>query len=368
MAQAKILGISNSIGVFDQFGMPVQNTTQLAAENVASNVAKYYKHWNNPEDGSSTLSFPVPLLGNFGLGKWIALFETVTALCLGVLQKSPATFTNAATTLSEFGQTIIAGEDSDKENSWIAGLISLAGGAGLYNWFKETYKTLKGEDTSLKELSLFSKTLLTIGSFVSSVLMAIGYAEKSSLAPIAKVDNGGKKAESMRLNGRSDMRCSVEWAAMTVFPWIAHIKPLKMILDLALPLGALQDGVGHFVEQLWSEANEAKFRGIFGPTVTNTVKKIFGLEEKEISIPGIFNKKWFFGTREGTGVRAILLPFFRMFGCEPPICYLNKEKQLVAKFAETEPERMNLAQVPKLGEIDLPERDLTLHPALASTQ
>ena len=146
MSQTKILGISNSIGVFDQFGTPVQNTTQSAAKDVASNVDAYYKHWNNPEDGQSKLAFPVPFIGNFGLGKWIALFETVTAVFLGFLQRSPATITNLLTTLSEFAQTVIAGrnDSEEKENkageSLMASVISLAGGAGLYNWVKETYK------------------------------------------------------------------------------------------------------------------------------------------------------------------------------------------------------------------------------------
>ena len=361
MSNTKILGIPNLIGAFDKFGNPVENTTRLAAKAIASRVDTYYKHWNKPEDNKSILSFSVPFLGNFGLGKWIALFETVTALALKFLQKSPATLTNLLTTLSEFGQTIIAGEDSDKESSLMAGCISVAGGVGLYSWLKETSNTLKGKDSSLKELSLFSKILLTIGSVVSSVMMAIGYAEKSSLAPIAKVDNSGKKAESMKLNGNSDMRCSIEWALMTVFPWLAHIKPVKLILDLALPLGALQDGVGHFVEALWNEKNKAKFENIFGSTATKIVKKIFGLEKKEISIPGIFNKKWYFGNREGAGVRAMLLPFFRAFGCEPPVCYLNDKENLVAKFPETASIKPKEAQIQELAfpkNIRLPQAEL----------
>ena len=63
MLQTKISGIANSIGVFDHFGTPIQNTSKSAAEDIATKVTTYYKHWNKPEDGKGVLSFHVPFLG-----------------------------------------------------------------------------------------------------------------------------------------------------------------------------------------------------------------------------------------------------------------------------------------------------------------
>lgn len=326
IAAEKIISVRKnpSYVAFDKSGKNVNLVDQSAVCAIAKQADSHYMSWNK-------LDLKNPRINTgLGIGAVVALFEAVTAVALGVLEKSPATFTNAATTFSECVQVVVANISPKHEKlseNVMASVISVAGASGFYKWAKDMINLAKGEADDLQTLPLWQKTGLSIASFLSSVMMFLGWSEKNSLAPLAKEQNGGFKGTEMRLNGSSDMRCSFEWLMMTIFPWFKQFKLFKIPIDLALPLLAMQDGVGHFVEKLLEKYDKAENE------LSRGLKTIFGLNDSSNGVPSLFFKPWFFGEKEGEGFRAkYLLPLYRYFGCEDPvICHMNQNSELVVK-------------------------------------
>ena len=316
--------------IFNRSGERVGSPNEKAVCAVAKQADAHYLQWNK-------IDFKKILKGKngLGIGAVVALFEAVTAVALAILERSPATFTNAATTFSECIQVFIANiapKYKELSENIMAGVISIAGVSGFYKWAKDMIDLVRGKGENLQDLPLWQKTSLSIASLVSSAMMFLGWSEKNSLAPLAKDENGGFKGKEMRLNGSSDMRCSFEWLMMVVFPWFKQFKVFKIPVDLILPLLAMQDGLGHFVEKAVKNS-EGKF--------INALKKVFNMDdstsEQKIGVPSLFFKPWFFGRKEGEGFRARLLPLYKYFGCEDPvICHMNENSELVVRVPEAE--------------------------------
>ena len=310
---------------FDRSGERVGYPDEKAVCAVAKQADAHYLQWNK-------IDFKEILKGKngLGIGAVVALFEAVTAVALAILEKSPAPFTNAATTLSEGVQVFAANilpKHEELSEDIMAGVISVAGACGFYKWAKDMVGLVKGETANLQSLPLWQKIGLSIASLVSSAMMFLGWSEKNSLAPLAKDENGGFTGKAMRLTGSNDMRCSFEWLMMTIFPWFKQFKPFKVLIDLALPLLAMQDGLGHFVKKA-IKTSEGKF--------VDVLKKVFGLND-DVKIPNLFFRPWFFGRKEGEGFRAKLLPLYKYFGCKDPvICHMNENSELVVRVPETE--------------------------------
>ena len=307
-------------GVFDRSGSKINSTSTEDQYKISSYLDNYCKEGYKPKSG-------------VGVWRVVAGFEAVVGLFLGFLQKSPATITNLATSVAEFAQTMIIGSKLPKslrENA-IAGVVTGAGSLGLYSWFKDLKETIKGDGKELESLPMWQKVGLTVGSLASSLMMSLGFLEKSSISPLIQEKNGGEGSEEIELNGNSDGRCTIEWGLMAIFLWFSKIKPIKMAIDLTLPLSALYDGVGHFLEHAWKHKDiEKNIRRTLGDALTNATIKLFQLNKEEKIQPWLF-KSWWFGKKEGEGLRTKLLPIFRLFGANPPICHLNKDNQLVVK-------------------------------------
>lgn len=375
----------------------------------ASTVDKNYAMWNklsfsdNPQRG---------IKKGIGLGAFIAAYETVVALALQVLERTPATFTNLFTTLSECLQVLIANYDNTKVNpeeiqdvnekkkvlkklfrdkekreDWINATLGVAGGIGLYKWGKEMLESFKGEEVEVRNLPLYQKVLLSAGSFVSAVGMGAGYTEKCSFVPIAKEENGGLRAKEMRANGNSDFRCSVEWLFMTFFPFLVEMKPVKALIDFILPAFALMDSVGHFVEKFklvknnndhascehghnhehGSECNHG-VTGLFNIVFRWFRKNMLKVDDnghRELVIPKVLFNEWFFGNKEGSGLRArILVPIYKLFGSNPPECYM-KDGKLMFKIATPNEGKQEaptcVAQSSKDKKMELPKLDTSLN-------
>lgn len=322
---------------FDRTGNP-DSSNKEDLKLIADLVDKHYATWNK----LALKNDPVKdIKKGVGLGALIAGFETIVASFLLYLQKSPATITNLVTTLGECVQVIIANysetqinperiddpvkksiayeklkADKEKRENLVAGVVTAAGGLGLWKWGQEMFGYVQGNEAEIHELPFAQKIGLSIASFLSALGMCAGHSEKCTLAPIAQ--NGGFRTEEMKLNGKSDGRCSVEWLIMTAFPFIVHMKPVKAFFDLILPLSALKDGLKHFYEKLKKEHNNnpEEIRTHF-----NFLKD---LHDK------FFFTEWFFGNKPGSGFRTIILkPIYELFGCSPPKCYLKNNKLMI---------------------------------------
>lgn len=361
---------SNRWVSFDIKGNPDEASSREDVKSVALNAERHYALWNRlpfknyKEQG---------IKKGVGPGLLIALFETVAAYILQRLERTPATFTNLFTTLSELAQVIIANitapgiyindiEDEKKkeeekqkqkflatirENA-VSGVIATAGAVGLYKWFREILGVLKGEEVEIADLSIVQKSSLSLASFLSSIGMFVGYGEKGAFAPVAKnsVNKGEiekSRAKEMRANSRSDFRCSIEWLVMTVFPFVVQIRPIKVIIDFVIPAAALLDGAGDLYE--WGsvkfnnghdhkhhegqdhECNHG-FTGLINKGM-QFVKKILGIKDdgkKTFSIPKIFFNTWYFGTEKDNGIRSWMLPFYKLLGCTPPECFMRSKR------------------------------------------
>lgn len=339
---------------YDREGVRKSENKNGDALVIAKHSDDYYVTWNK-------FGFLNKKKG-LGLGAVVALFEMATAYLLHKVEKSPATFANALTTFGECLQVLISGAVWSNTNlddigseaekkikrknlEWwddiraraIAFVVTGAGIGGLYKWGKETYESIKGESHDIHDLAIWQKVSLSTASVLSAVFMGIGWLEKALMAALSKKQNGGTKSEQIILNSHSDWRCKIEWVFMTVFPWIVQLKPVKFLFDLGLPLNALQDGLTHLVEP-WMykdhkhshgdcqhDSHHAREESKF----MKFVKKIFS-HDHEIKIPSLYFNNLFMGNNGENGLRVKLFnPIFKAFGCEPPMCFLSKNSDLI---------------------------------------
>ena len=210
---------------------------------------------------------------------------------------------------------------------------------------------------------------LSISSLVSAIGMSIGYGEKSLMSALARKENGGFKSDQMIQNAKSDGRCAIEWFVMTTYLFFTQLKPIKFLFDLGLPINALHDGLSHLFEP-WlerghkhshgncnghvheagshkhDEVPESKFKQFLG--------KLFS-HDHEIRVPKIYFNKLFFGSDGNGGLRAILFkPLFKLFGCQPPDCYINNEGNLVARINTTKENNAVNSTISKPSQKPLP--------------
>ena len=331
--------------VFNQTGKPISFDHRGQVEEIAKHTDDYYLQWNK-------IKFTGENKG-LGIGALIALFEMVSASILGFLEKSPATVTNLLTTLAENFQVLIASygrsnmeidkvtspaeqkelkdqqkQLEDKSEVLMSLAVAGAGVLGLYKGGKELVHSFKGEEDELRELPLWQKTGLATASIISALMMGIGYFEKSTMATLAKNENGGLKAKQIILNAHSDWRCMLEWLAMPVFLWVRDFKWCKLLFDIGLPLNALQDGLSHLGEHYLGDDHnhscEDHDHHSQSDKSENWLKRILRklCHGHNVQMPKMFYNKFFLGNSEGKGVRSnFFLPLFRVLGCQPFECH-----------------------------------------------
>lgn len=340
---------------YDRYGIP-QSGSKEEVRKIARFSDDFYFNWNK-------LGFVNGQKG-IGLGAVLALFEMVTAWALIKLERSPATFANAFTTFSECLQVLISGYemtkinpskiDDEKEKSeaemklkrrenfrgiGMACVIAGAGSGGMWKFIKEYF--LKEDHQDLHQLPVWQKAALSTASLISSAGMGMGYGEKSLMAALARSENGGVKSEQMILNARSDGRCSLEWLTMSLFPWVVGFKPAKFLIDLAIPLSALQDSISHLLEPILKnrgvhshisqavDGDHLKEKKSSWDLFKELFWKIF-THQHLIKIPSGYFKSLILGGGNSQGLRSLLFkPLFKVFGCKPPDCYLSKNNKLV---------------------------------------
>jgi len=335
--------------VFNPCGEKLSENHRNEVREIASHSESYYSRWNSIQLGGDKK--------RIGIGITVGGFEAgVGALILALVERSSATILNFLTSLQEVGQAIVSGlewananldeikdekkreevenelkERARKREVALASLVSVAACGGLYkwgreySWGKDILHIFDGDSHDIKEVPLWQKIGLTIGSFLSMVAMAVGYVEKSLMATVAQSKNGGVRAKEIIINAKSDLRCTIEWFCMGLFLWVRKIRPLKMLIDLGLPLNALQDGVGHLLEPLLESEDSSS--NIF----IKALKKIFK-DSDEIKTPVKVFNGWFFGKKENTGLRSrVFTGVYKAFGCEPLDCHLDESSNLVVR-------------------------------------
>ena len=355
IASSKIHG-RTSCFIFDRHGNS-KETNNEQVKIVGQHADRYYLDWNK-----------IKLTGKekgLGIGPLIALFEIVFASLLAWLERSPATITNLLTTLGENAQVLIANLKNSKtdlskarsqkerkeieEQSMgfekkVAGLsaciVAFGGALGLYKWVKEMFHSLRGNKHNIQESPLWQKIGLSLGSLVSTVVMGVGYLEKSLMSTLAKTQNGGMKSEQIGLNRSNDGRCTFEWLTMFVFLWVKKFKIPKLIIDFLLPLSALQDGLSHlFGHQLGHShshnhdqpCHEHEHTKESNNWFMKLLKKLLSHEHRK-DIPSLVFNGLFLGRNEGSGLRSTLLtPLIRACGCEPFNCHLDRNNNLVVR-------------------------------------
>lgn len=328
-----------------------------------------------------------------GVGPFIALTETIAATFLVVSLRTISTWINLATTLGEFVQTWAAGTDSlgdpndldkkkaneakDRRESWMAGIQVFAGGMGGLGF---VWDQVFGEEQEIKEVPLWKKLGLSLSSAFNAVFMFFSAAEKTLISGLSK--NGeveglmGHEYNDMKINGHNDRRCTAEWIMMTALPWLSNINLVKNAVDLLIIYGALREGFDHYLDKnkingICDDLNKVprfkKFAQYFcDPT------RLFFAKTKKAEQEGIvcypFNKAlgWFLGSesdKHGPGSSGFrqkyLVPVLRFFGSNPPICYLDKSKNVVSEFysaSDNDNEVSSMTEVPSVPSSFLPQR------------
>lgn len=345
-------------------------------------------------------------------GPFVAITETIAACSLVWCFRSIATVLNLLMTFGEFGQTWVAGLDPNEKKikqsneissfdksksaesirdaieskeSGMAWFQVLAGTGGVLGLVYESL-TGKREEKAENEVGFFKKATLSATSALNVFFMLGGAAEKSLMSMLSW-NGGGKNGKgqdyrSMQINGSADVRGAIEWAFMTVVPWISNVESLKHIVDIAVTYGALREGADYFHD---SGKMKLSFNGnnMFDVKLKDkpALKKLveifvnpFSLfagnrsqaaDEKQYNLCWPFNsvRKWYLGTESDKGGpgssgfrNKIIAPILRnLFACELPNAFLNKDN-LVCEYVKEDIEPASERAKDKLIEINGGER------------
>lgn len=280
-----------------------------------------------------------------GVSEIIALFQAVSGGALWWCSPSPATAINEITTLGDLAQVYISrtnvfGSPND-ENTRIrrsgatAWLQLLAGFGGIASSISDA--VLK-ETKETKEMSFVQKIGLSLSSFFSAVFMLFGSGEKSILATMTQKNPNSKASSTIRMDGNSDTRSFIEELGMCFVPWFSNFKLFKKSLDYSMIYFALRDGIKHFIHNGVSMVLNNNIVQL-DEKLKKILKAVFLIskdKENNGTITWPFGKKWFLGTEEKTnGFRSkYLIPILKAFGCNPPVCYLDKDNNIVSEYYE----------------------------------
>lgn len=312
-------------------------------------------------------------------GPFVAITETVAALALVWCFRSIATVLNLLMTFGEFGQAWVAGMDpnerketqpvnsnkhatdertsiknaiEDKESgmAWFQILAGTGGVMGL------AYEFLFGrkEQEPADDVPLFKKITLSATSALNVFFMLTGAAEKSMMSMFSW-NGGGKEGKgqdyrSMQINGAADVRGAIEWAFMTVVPWVSKVESLKHLVDIAVTYGALREGTDYFNDSgkiklsfngknfLNVKLGEKPFLKKLIQVFVNPISlftKPKQSNEKQYNLCWPFNsiRKWYLGSENdkcypgASGFRnKFVAPILRnVFNCELPNVFLNDD-------------------------------------------
>lgn len=264
----------------------------------------------------------------------VTMIEAASGLLVWFMNKGPATFTNFLLSLSEnltvhVSRTNLLGEGEvgKQRREGAVAWIQLLAGLGGYSSFLMDMFSSKAKH---EELSIAKKIGLTGLACINSPLMFFGFGEKSLLANTSRgIKNN--ECDGMQLNANSDLRVVASWTAMKFYTWLSGIKPIKLLIDVALPMLALRDALGHFAKEGISKVFSNSLNIKLPEKISGFLKKLLLIKDANsqskntamrVVFRKIFLKDWFLG--KGKFRDKFLIPFFEKLGCKVPIYNIEK--------------------------------------------
>lgn len=259
------------------------------------------------------------------------LYSIAVAGYMLFVEKGPAAVTNLFVNIFEasnvfFSNTTMFGDPDSSEKvegtEFTVGQIAkmrkeggMAYGqlvAGIGGFATLILDMFKAEEE--KEISNLQRGGLSVASLGAAGALFTTFAEKELCAITSRGKNKGSEVNGMKLNATSDMRASIEWAAMSIYPWMNNTKIAKTFLDVAIPFWALRDGIGHLVQHGMSPVFSQK------PNfhLKDSAKNIFGFFPFFIPKHGseklrlsVILDQWYSGIRN-----QFVVPVFKALGCK----------------------------------------------------
>lgn len=170
----------------------------------------------------------------------------------------------------------------------------------------------------VENLSLPKKIGLSTSMLTSALGLFTIYTEKMLVIATSKGKRIGNEIAGIFLDAHNDLRAILEYLVMSVYPWVRKIKPIKMVIDLLVPVLAFRDGFGSFLTEGISKVfkNEANFK--FPDKIRRFLKRIFYINGefedpiKNVNFPDIICNDLVIGQN---GFRGLYAPVYRALGC-----------------------------------------------------
>lgn len=310
-----------------------------------------YKVGKNYYEDSLNLLEPKKGMGGIGYCAQVAGFEGVTALALLLAQRGrgAALWSNAATTALELGQVVAASKMTDINEKYgedftgkvSSSLVALSGGVSLFFGVKEAKEVFYGNAAEEVENPWWMKSLLSLGSLISSALMFVNWGEKATVGAVINSAKDEKlqndlDPKAVRVDSNNDFRCFAEWLIMGAYPWFGEkLKGVKAAADVILPAMSLQDGVFELFD--W---------------------------KKPRPVPKLFTSEWYLGKQgNGKGFREKVFGGLleNLYGIKMPRIRLNSSGEIsvkVPEFVESE-EQAFIDSVSEAGSAEAEQEDST---------
>lgn len=314
----------------------------------------------------------------------IGIFDVAATGLMWLFVKGPATATNLLVALTDYAQVFIArtkllgNPDQDTPEGEISrqrrvGAMAwaqvLAGVGGLGSFGVEN--VLKSKEDENRELSLFSKTGLSATSFLAGLTMLTTYSEKMVVAATSKGKKVGNEVKGIVLDANNDLRAFSEYLIMSFYPWVNKIKPLKKLIDFAVPFLSIRDGLCNFVNDGVSSVFFARPNTKLSKNTKALLKNSLLITNGEkhnvenIHLPAPLATKYFLGE---SGIRNnFIVPVFKRLGCNsiPDIAIDVDSRQLLINPQLEDIAVASNIESDKIPEVKLPRYDASKEKASA---
>lgn len=279
--------------------------------------------------------------------------EVVGAAALMRCFPGPATFVNLLSTIGESTQILVSKSKKltkkakDGLLAWFQIISGIFGFAGIA---KEAVENGNGEN--FREVPFIEKFTLSAISLVNVFSMAGNAIEKTLLSMVGwnRSDKNKGEYRSCLTSALGDRRAAAEWAVMATIPWISNIGAVKRLVDVGVTYMAVREGLDTFDEQgsvtFLSDKYQSPALQKIISFIVNPLSLLFSKEstsngENKYRLCWPFNKfvKFLIGAEFDVGGKGssgfrnyCLRPIFKFFGCNPPLYYLDKNKNIVVEF------------------------------------
>ena len=243
--------------------------------------------------------------------------------------KGAAPLTNFLVSLAEYIQVLIAktkllgnpdtpGKEGEIAKQRRVGAMGwtqiLAGIGGLTAFVNDIRKEDNDEDLSIaKKIGLSTSILASAGALFTT------YIEKMLVIATSKGKKVGNEISGIFLNAHNDLRAVSEYVVMALYPWVRQIKPVKKLIDFAVPVLAFRDGLGSFLANGISKVFTKELNIKVPDKPRRFLKRLFFINGefedpiKNVKVPGIIGNELVIGEN---GLRSMYAPIYKALGCK----------------------------------------------------